>query len=502
MKARTWAALAALAVVSAGGIIGWRAMREDNGEAAVGGVVPAPLETTVGEGRFRLGPDTAIAAGPGTADVAGYLSEVLGDLPLREDGQITLALSPDPAVGDEGYQLDITSGGIALRAKTPAGLFHGVQTLRQLGRDAFGVRRIVDRPRFGYRGVMLDVARHFFPVADVKRVIDLAALLKLNHLHLHLTDDQGWRIAVSTWPRLTAYGAGTEVGDGPGGFYSQDDYREIVTYAQERFITVVPEVDLPGHTNAALASYPELTCDGQAPPRYTGIEVGFSSLCAGNEVTYRFLDDVFGELAKLTPGPYLHLGGDEAKTTNPHDYAAIVERAEDIVRAHGKTAIGWHEIADADLHPSTVVQFWGVSPDAPEVAAAAARGNRIVLSPANRVYLDMKYDPHTALGLSWAGYVPVPDAYDWDPGHYLSGVDEAAVLGVEAPLWTETVRTLDDVEFLAMPRLAVLAELGWASADHHDWSDLRGRLAAQQPLWTSLGINFYRAPEVPWPDQS
>jgi hexosaminidase len=488
MKARTWAALAALAVVSAGGIIGWRAMREDNGEAAVGGVVPAPLETTVGEGRFRLGPDTAIAAGPGTADVAGYLSEVLGDLPLREDGQITLALSPDPAVGDEGYQLDITSGGIALRAKTPAGLFHGVQTLRQLGRDAFGVRRIVDR--------------HFFSVADVKRVIDLAALLKLNHLHLHLTDDQGWRIAVSTWPRLTAYGAGTEVGDGPGGFYSQDDYREIVTYAQERFITVVPEVDLPGHTNAALASYPELTCDGQAPPRYTGIEVGFSSLCAGNEVTYRFLDDVFGELAKLTPGPYLHLGGDEAKTTNPHDYAAIVERAEDIVRAHGKTAIGWHEIADADLHPSTVVQFWGVSPDAPEVAAAAARGNRIVLSPANRVYLDMKYDPHTALGLSWAGYVPVPDAYDWDPGHYLSGVDEAAVLGVEAPLWTETVRTLDDVEFLAMPRLAVLAELGWASADHHDWSDLRGRLAAQQPLWTSLGINFYRAPEVPWPDQS
>jgi hexosaminidase len=392
-------------------------MREDNGEATVGGVVPAPLETTVGEGRFRLGPDTAIAAGPGTADVAGYLSEVLGDLPLREDGQITLALSPDPAVGDEGYQLDITTGGIALRAKTPAGLFHGVQTLRQLGTaDEFGVRRIVDRPRFGYRGVMLDVARHFFPVADVKRVIDLAALLKLNHLHLHLTDDQGWRIAVSTWPRLTAYGAGTEVGDGPGGFYTQDDYREIVTYAQERFITVVPEVDLPGHTNAALASYPELTCDGEAPPRYTGIEVGFSSLCAGNEVTYRFLDDVFGELAKLTPGPYLHLGGDEAKTTDPHDYAAIVERAEDIVRAHGKTAIGWHEIADADLHPSTVVQFWGVSPDAPEVAAAAARGNRIVLSPANRVYLDMKYDPHTALGLSWAGYVPVPDAYDWDPG--------------------------------------------------------------------------------------
>jgi hexosaminidase len=493
VRARGWVAFAAIAVVAAGTITGWMLMRDDDDKAQpLAGVVPAPVQVTPGQGQFTPSGGTTVTGEDGGA-VADYLISVLPSL-----GPVVLMIADGH--GDEGYELDVTSDRITLTASHPAGLFHGVQTLRQLvtATGTIPVQRIVDQPRFAYRGVMLDVARHFFGVADVKRVIDLAALLKLNHLHLHLTDDQGWRIAVSTWPRLTTYGAGTEVGGGPGGFYTQDDYREIVTYAQDRFITVVPEVDLPGHTNAALASYPELTCDGKTPARYTGIEVGFSSLCADNEVTYKFLDDVFGELAKLTPGPYLHLGGDEAKTTGPDDYAAIVERAEQIVRAYGKTAIGWHEIADADLDPSTVVQFWGVSGDAPDVAAAAARGNRIVLSPANRAYLDMKYDQDTPLGLSWAGYVPVPDAYDWDPGHHLSGVDEAAVLGIEAPLWTETVRTLDEIEYLAMPRLAVLAELGWAPADRHDWSDLRGRLAAQEPLWTLLGINFYRAPEIPW----
>src|SRR5262249_35021649 len=187
-------------------------------------------------------------------------------------------------------------------------------------------------------------------------------------LHLHLTDDQGWRIAIDAWPRLTTYGGQTEVGVGPGGFYTKEDYREIVAYAGDRFITVVPEIDLPGHTNAALASYPQLAAESTVE-RYTGTGVGFSALRPDLEVTYAFLENVLGELAALTPGPYLHIGGDEVETLDPDGYAAIVNRAQDIVAAHGKTVIGWHEIAGAKLAPSTVVQFWGATPEAPEVVA-------------------------------------------------------------------------------------------------------------------------------------
>jgi hexosaminidase len=462
-------------------------------------VVPAPAFAAAGEGAFSLGPDTSVTGAAGAAAVASYAATLL-DLPLGPAaGAIALGLAERADLGDEGYELAVTADQVRLTAATPAGLFRGVQTLRQLRHgDTIPAGRIVDRPRFAYRGVMLDVARHFFSVPDVKRLIDIAAMLKLNHVHLHLTDDQGWRIAIDGWPRLTEYGGGTEVGDGPGGYYTKADYREIVAYAEERFITVVPEVDLPGHTNAALASYAELNIDGVAPTRYTGIEVGFSALAVGKDITYRFLDEVFGQLAALTPGPYLHIGGDEAKTLGPEDYAVIVTRAQEIVASHGKSAIGWHEIAAAKLLPSTVVQYWGVAGDDGGVGAAVAGGTRIIMSPADRTYLDMKYGEDTPLGLSWAGYISTERSYDWDPATYLSGVDESAVLGVEGPLWTETVETMEQVEFLALPRLAVLAELGWAPADRHDWASQRERLGAQRAAWTALGIRFYRAPEVPW----
>jgi hexosaminidase len=481
VRARGWVAFAATAVIAGGMITGWMLMRDDDAEPAAG-VVPAPTSLTWGAGTLRPGPTTV----QGPSGLAAYVTEVLPNAG-------SVGLTVQPGHGDEGYDLVVGADHVALTASTPAGLFHGVQTLRQLvtSDGAIPTAHVVDQPRFAYRGVMLDVARHFFDVTEVKRLIDLAALFKLNHLHLHLTDDQGWRIAVPGWPRLTEYGGGTEVGDGPGGYYTQDDYREIVAYAQSRYLTVVPEVDLPGHTNAALASYPELTCDGAPVPRYNGIEVGFSSLCVDNETTYRFLDDVFGTLAALTPGPYLHIGGDEATAMAPAAYAAVVERAQEIVAAHGKTVIGWHEVAATKLLPSTVVQFWGTTVDAPEVAAAAAAGNRIIMSPANRAYLDMKYSPATTLGLSWAGFIPLRQAYNWDPGRYLSGVDEAAVLGVEAPLWTETVRTRADLEYLVMPRLAALAELGWTDAPR-DFDDLLGRLRGQEPLWTRLGLTWFR----------
>jgi hexosaminidase len=261
-------------------------------------------------------------------------------------------------------------------------------------------------------------------------------------------------------------------------------------------MTVVPEIDLPGHTNAALASYPELTGDGRPRERYTGVEVGFSTL-TDMPLTYEFLADVFAELAALTPGPYLHIGGDEAMSTGDEAYHRMIGRVQAIVRRNGKAAIGWHEIARTDLDPSTVVQYWGVTPDAATVVAAAERGTSVILSPANRTYLDMQYDASSRVGLSWAGYVSLADAYAWDPGSYLTGLDPAAVLGVECPLWTETVRSIRDVEYLLLPRLPALAELAWSPVASA-WDDLSARLAAESTRWARLGADFFAAPDVPW----
>jgi hexosaminidase len=357
---------------------------------------------------------------------------------------------------------------------------------------------IVDHPRFAYRGAMLDVARHFFSVAQVERYIDELALYKINRFHLHLADDQGWRIMIKSWPRLATYGGSTSVGGDPGGYYTQAQFSEIVAYARQRYITVVPEIDLPGHVNAALASYAELNCNGVAPPLYTGTDVGFSSLCVSKEITYRFVNDVVRELAALTPGSYLHIGGDEAQATTPADYATFMGRVQPIVARYGKNVQAWHQIVDATPLPSTVAQYWDTTDTNPAVAAAAHNGTKLVLSPAHKAYLDMKYTPSTVLGQDWAGLIEVSDAYGWDPGSFLKGVDESSINGVEAPLWTETIRSTADIEYMAFPRLAAIAELGWSPAATHDWSAFRLRLGAQGPRWNVMDLRFYRSPQVPW----
>ena len=492
-----------------------------------GSVVPAPAQATPAAGVTHLiTAGTIIYVQPGSTAAAGigdYLAAILrrstgyplpvADAPSADPGDgISLLLSGAPAtVGAEGYQLDIAAGSITLRANVPAGLFNGVQTLRQLlppqaesGTVAPGPwpvagGRIVDYPRFAHRGAMLDVARHFFPVATVERYIDEIVLYKVNVLHLHLSDDQGWRIAINSWPNLALYGGSTAVGGDPGGYYTQDDYRQIVAYAAARYVTIEPEIDMPGHTNAALASYAELNCSGVAPPLYTGTDVGFSSLCVGKELTYTFIDQVIGEIAALTPGPYIHIGGDEAASTTATDYATFINRAQQIVAAHGKTVIGWHDVVNATLLPSTVAQFWGTTTRNAAVAAAAGRGTKIVMSPANRTYLDMKYNSRTVLGQNWAGFIDVKDAYGWDPGAYLSGVGAASVLGVEAPLWTETIRTLADIEYMAFPRLPAIAELGWSPVSTHNLTAFKQRLGAQGPRWHVMGVNYYHSRQVSWP---
>lgn len=434
----------------------------------------------------------------------------------------------NPSLGNEGYELAISDTLVEVKAASGAGLFYGAQTIRQLlpalveytaafPRPLFvPAGRIVDTPRFAWRGAMLDVARHFRPVEDVTRFIDLMALYKLNRLHLHLSDDQGWRIEIPGWPRLTEHGGSTQVGGGPGGFYSAQDYTAIVEYAADRFITVVPEIDVPGHTNAALSAYPELNCDGVAPDPYTGTEVGFSSLCTDAEITYEFLDDVIREIAALTPGPYLHIGGDEARETEDEDYVAFIERVQEIVRSHGKRMIGWDEVATTDLQPSSLVQLWrplwpepgSPEPEGPLAEAARALqqgatravevGAKFILSPADRIYLDMKYEGSTVIGLSWAGLSDARWAYEWEPREIFAQIPEASIAGVEATLWSETLGTLDDVEYLAFPRLAGVAELGWSRAEDRDWDDYRRRVSAHGLRWSALGVNFHRSPLIDW----
>jgi hexosaminidase len=481
-------------------------------------LIPIPSSTVPAQGVFVFNETTKILVQPENDElnrIANHLADkfkpttgfpfpVSGG--IASVGNIFLTLVDDSELGDEGYELKITPDSITLAANKPAGLFYGVQTLRQLAPAAIenttlqsadweiAAGTIRDIPRFEWRGTMLDVARHFFKVEDVKRYIDVLAHYKINRLHLHLADDQGWRIEIKSWDKLATYGGSTAVGGGAGGYYTQADYQEIVEYAAQHYITIVPEIDMPGHTNAALASYGELNCNDTAPPLFTGTQVGFSSLCIDKEVTYKFVGDVIRELAALTPAPYLHIGGDEAHATQDDDYIRFIERIQEIVQANGKQMVGWEEIAQVKLVPTSIAQQW----KSDLAVQAAAQGARVISSPASRAYLDMKYDSTTKLGLDWAGYVDVIKAYDWEPTQELDGVNESAILGVEAPLWSETLETLADVEYMAFPRLIGISEIGWSPKTNRDWLEYSERLASHGARLETMGINFYRSPQVPW----
>ena len=488
----------------------------------MGGIIPMPASVTATGGTFTLTATANIYVEPGTAEMTaigqyladklnpatGYGMQVLTATGAPTEGSIYLTtVGGDPALGEEGYELTVTQDLVTLVAYQPAGLFRGIQTIRQLlpppiessavqpgpWKMAAGIIR--DYPRFVWRGAMLDVARHFFSVDDVKRYIDLIAYYKMNRFHMHLSDDQGWRIMIDSWPNLATYGGSTEVGGGPGGYYTQAEYSDIVAYAQSRYIMVIPEIDMPGHTNAALASYAQLNCDGVAPPLYPGTDVGFSSLCIAKDITFNFVDDVVREIAALTPGPYFHVGGDEASATSAADYVHFVERVQTIVQSHGKQMVGWEEIARIDLFNTSVAQHWHSA----LAQKAAQQGAKVIMSPASKAYLDMKYHASTPLGLIWAGYIDVQDAYTWDPATQVDGVSESDILGVEAPLWSETLQTIDDIEFMAFPRLPGYAEIGWSPATGRSWDEYRIRLGVHGLRLTAMGVNFYRSLLVPWP---
>lgn len=416
---------------------------------------------------------------------------------------IYLSLSKDNELGGEGYELNICKKKVSISANAPAGCFYGIQTLLQtlpvkaLPGDKIAVATgvIRDFPEYGFRGAMLDVSRHFFDVKEVKKFIDFLAAYKMNILHLHLTDDQGWRIEIKSRPRLTEIGGRTEVGGGDGGFYTQEQYTELVNYAMDKQITIVPEIDMPGHTNAALASYAELNCDGIARELYTGTKVGFSTLCIGKESTYQFIEDVIRELAEITPGPYIHIGGDESHSTPIEEYISFVNQVQRIVLKYGKRVIGWDEIANATPVEGAVVQYWD---KAANMTMGIEKGAKVIMSPAKYAYLDLKYGPTTVLGLNWAGYIEVDRGYSWDPATLIPGVSNEKILGIEAPLWSETVSNINEVEYLVFPRLPGYAEIGWTSPDKRSWDEYKIRLAKHGKRLDDLDINYYRSNRVMW----
>ena len=470
-------------------------------------VIPIPNKVMKAAGFFEINKKTSLVFDRSLKNSAGffkqYLTKGLGIEISGKSKNYSIVFSLDTAmVGIESYRITIDKESLLIESPSDIGAFYAVQTLRQLlppsfengtyGKDKvrLDLLKIEDSPRYEYRGFMLDVARHFFNADEVKHVIDLISAYKINKLHLHLTDDQGWRIEIKSWPNLTESGSRSSVNNEKGGFYTQKDYLEIQAYALKKHITIIPEIDMPGHINAALASYPELNCDNKAREPYSGIKVGFSSLCIKNDVTYKFVDDVIRELSSMTTGNYIHIGGDESRKTDKDDYINFINKTREIVESYGKEPIGWDEIVDADIESNAIVQFWG---KVKNVKLASQKGAKIIMSPSDKIYLDIKYNDSTKLGLTWAGLNDIKDAYNWKPDSLIEGVSGNNILGVEAPLWTETIVTPNDLEYMVFPRLIGVSEIAWSKEENLNWKNYKERLKKHTLRLDNLNINYYKS---------
>ncbi|WP_243719041.1 family 20 glycosylhydrolase [Actinomadura sp. KC06] len=519
------------------------------------GIVPKPVSVSeTGGPRYRLDPATSIAAlGAGARAPAGRLAQVLrrstgyrlpvvsaktGPKPIV----IQVGAGLGPAGRPEGYVLAANAAEITIRAATANGALNGVQTLRQLFPQWVESRtkvnaewtvppvRISDHPRFAHRGMMLDVARSFYPVNEVKKYIDTAAQFKINRLHLHLSDDQGWRIAIGDpadnpsgidYGRLTSVSGGTamtynsagqQMGTELGltGYYTKADYAEIVRYAGANGMAVIPEIDMPGHTNAALHAIPQLNSEGSGPQPEPGQptvpangtpNVGYSSLDAANPATYEFTKHVLTEIAEMTPGPYLHIGGDESHSTGHANYTKMINAFTGQVNGLGKTVVAWNEAAGTALpQDNAVVQFWNGNRTS-VAEAVTSRGAKVILSPAANTYVPQKQDSRQPQGGTWAcgGVCGLDRHYGWDPGTFVPGIQETSVLGVESALWGEFIRRLPQAQYYSYPRLIATAEVGWTPQAQRDYPDFTRRLAALGGRLTVEGVNFFPTASVPWP---
>jgi len=493
-------------------------------------IIPLPISAIQGTQHFILANTNKVlvsASQPKLVALATYLTNEVSNLveaPIQtsvmseqklldiqasnistNNNQIILLVDELLLAGSEAYVININTQLITITGGSEAGVFRGIQTLKQLlplpennKQVAFNTGVIKDAPRFEHRGFMLDVARHFYTVAEVKQVIDYLAEYKYNVFHFHLTDDQGWRIDIPSWPKLTEVGSNSAVGKESckNCFYSLDEYQEIVQYADERFITLIPEIDVPGHVKAALASYPdELYCDGDKPDwPYTGIKVRISSLCFSNPKIYDFFEDVVSEVAKRTTGQYIHVGGDETpKWVKHQDYAEFMLKASDIIKKHGKTMMGWtNDLGSVAGLPTDVIgQDWSTKKHCCENTLNMAKnGSKIVMSPANKTYLDLKYDKDAPIGLHWAGYNSIENSYNWDPELMIDGLNANNIIGVEAALWGETIKSMADAQYMIFPRLLSLSEVAWSPQEQRSWSGFSERLTQQLDTFEQQGINY------------
>ena len=507
-------------------------------------LVPVPAKMKINPGQFVIRSNTSIILSSDNPEMRNAVA-VFNSLLNRAAGfRLQITVSPassnailckiNPAVSNaEGYRLSVQKELIIVEAKTPKGIFYGMQTLRQLlpfqierpflSNIAWAVpcMEIEDEPRFGYRGLMLDVCRHFMPKEFVFKFIDMLAYHKMNTLHWHLTEDQGWRIEIKKYPRLTQIGAfRNRTLEGRyttpekrkwdntryGGFYTQEEIKEVIEYAQRRFITVIPEIEMPGHAIAALASYPELSCTG-GPFEVEGLWGVFNDIFCPKEETFTFLENVLSEVIDLFPSEYIHIGGDEAPKIRwkncAHCQALIkkeglkdehelqsyfIKRIEKFVGSKGKRIIGWDEILEGGLAPNATVMSWQGEAGGIE---AAKQNHDVIMVPNTYFYLDYyQADPKTQ-PLSIGGFVPLWKVYSYNPMPLsLTPAEAKHILGVQGNIWTEYISDTAHVEYMAFPRGAAVAEIGWSPESKRNYTDFKQRVIQQFKRYDGIGWNY------------
>jgi hexosaminidase len=505
-------------------------------------IIPKPLSLQQTGAVFTINSDTRIIV-PGNTErceqLAGSLNEIISkelnvSLPVVSGvtdksprNAIIFAIIPESEMQLEAYKLEVTKRNVTISAAYPNGLFYGIVTLGQLVPATHPAEEITlpgvlieDKPRFSWRGTHLDVSRHFFPVEFVKKYIDILAMHKINVFHWHLTDDQGWRIEIKKYPELTTTGAWREEtcignprveplkydGTPHGGFYTQEQIKEVIDYAALRYITVLPGIEMPGHAQAAVATYPELGCTGKKIKVSTiwGISPNIYNV---EEGTFRFLEDVLTEVIELFPSEYIHIGGDEALKDqwkaskkiqakirelglkNEEELQSyFVQRMEKFINSKGKKLIGWDEILEGGLAPNATVMSWrGITGG----IVAAKAGHDVVMSPTTYCYFDYYQGKKENEPLGIGGFLPVDSVYFYEPVPKDLTAEEAAhILGAQANLWSEYIPTGEHAEYMLLPRLAALAEVVWTPADQKDLADFRHRLETQVLRYQKAGMNY------------